>query len=697
MTIPPFQIQFCRTFIMPHTLSHKASPHGVLPRFSIVLFGAPETKDHLSARKLRACGLAKAWPQRAHCSVWLNQRQTTPGQRLKIGDIISFFCSTAHTGPYMDPTFSQHMNFAPTFSNMSAIQATTPSISEIFGLQVDTEGSTVDANNCTRRYPSTTCLHAVTAVEADIGPPLKKRIVELPEVNNAHNSVSAFAALYTDVHEHIISWLPTSSLAALMATCHYFSEVSLKPLCKRSRQPFKVLRQLSSFLCFLRAGSAYPRWPLIQELNIYLRREQGSEQQDVFNALLRIAYLCRGLRRLRLGVFSWRASEMDSFVQAVSELPLLEDLHMLLSLLMTTPLNFRKLLCPKLRILSVYHDTGRPSRAYYKIENLALPSTLTEMHLLDIIYWTIPTGFTLMHLRRLTIEMPEQITSLLGLGDAFPNLRDLTVGGRGIHASSCLFDDNIELARVEAGKQWALHPEKWPTLAVLETDVLETAYVLCVPSYVSRLSFPYNNLPYMPRSLDYMRTAVADAQPVCLTFDAFLVLYQLHWKDVRDQNIYDFSFMHASQRLKQCIVNVKERAAGCYVGGRPSSNGHLRVLGGLVQALPQAHTSLTHLLVTYLPDNNRGFINEARLQESVDFKNGAKKTAMLLANASPTLQWIGIYVKSCSLISFVVKRDFIRTDGVLTLEEMSEDRGWAIMEAEEMDFVRCIRDRMWDV
>ncbi|KAI0641300.1 hypothetical protein C8Q79DRAFT_1014262 [Trametes meyenii] len=577
----------------------------------------------------------------------------------------------------MHPAFTQQVNFAPTFSNMWATQATTPLISESVDMQAETGESIVDANIYMRRYLSTISLHAVTAVEADVGPPLKKRIVELPEGNCFRNSGSAFAALNTDVHEHIISWLPTSSLAALMATCHYFSDVSLKPLCRRSRQLFESPSQLSSFLCFLRAGTAYPRWPLIQELNICLDREQGGEEQDGFNALLRIVYLCRGLRRIRLGVFLWRGSEMDFFAQVVSELPLLEDLRMPLSSWTTTPFNIRKLLRSKLRTLSVYHDNSESFPTYDLLKDMTLlPSTLMEMHLPDVTDWKIPTGATLTCLQRLTIGMPRQITSLLGLKDAFPNLRHLTVTDRGSPTSHCFFHSNIESARVEAGKQWALHPRKWPTLAVLETDQSRT---------------PYS--PDIPENFYHMRTAVADAQPVCLEFGVSLSCYRISGGVAVNQKIYDFSFIHASRRLKRCVVNVKERATTCYLEGRPSSqiSGHWAIIDGLVQTLSVARSSLTHLLVKYLPDQDGDFVSGAYLRESTAFENGVKKTAILLANASPTLQWVGIYFQSCSLRSFVIKRDFISTEGGLTLEEVSEVRGWAIMKAEEMSFVRCVR------
>ncbi|KAL7283786.1 hypothetical protein ACG7TL_003223 [Trametes sanguinea] len=507
-----------------------------------------------------------------------------------------------------------------------------------------------------------------------------------------------YRRLNPDVQMHIMSWFPPSSLAALMATSRFFSEIALQPLCGCTRRPFRSLKQFRSFYTFLRVESSTPRTPLIRELNIeatlwgQMPWEEDTSEKHVVSAaddaaipasdmIIRILHLCQNLRRLHVN-HCFNRSDNQSVGQALSKMPSLEELS-LRGVGVVTKEDFCLLARPHLRTLLI--------DAFYDLFTVpdildhmcSLSDTLFELDLRSVHQWTATLGNTFPHVRRLTIGYPKD-GRFDTLARTFPALEHLTLkkwdqSSADVHNQLLAHAQRL---REYHREHWRAHPGQWPALISVsgaENDPY-TLYALAIPQHVARISLPYCRNMDEQRLLPIYRSILEDAAPSCVDLRIRLPDDTLTYKQ--------FDMLRSMNTLRRCIITIELSSAQGH--NQESLNLHQ---GTMMTALQQVAVSLplTHLMLQYHEPERQPSRARDRLWL---YRLNARATETLtsLASAFSTLRWIGLYVEPLKLRGWAVVRSapsdsHSKGGGVATykLEEMQQDECWAVLAAEGME------------
>ncbi|OSD08337.1 hypothetical protein PYCCODRAFT_1472975 [Trametes coccinea BRFM310] len=507
-----------------------------------------------------------------------------------------------------------------------------------------------------------------------------------------------FTSLNSDVQMHIISWLPPSSLAALMATSRFFSEIALQPLCAYTRRPFRSLKQFRSFYTFLRVESSTPRTPLIRELNIeatlwgQMPWEEDTSEKHVVSAaddaairasdmIIRILHLCQNLRRLHVN-HCFNRSDIQSVGQALSKMPSLEELS-LRGVGMLTKEDFCLLARPHLRALLIDASCDLFTVPDILDDLCSLSDTLVELDLRSVHQWTAAPGIRFPHVRRLTIGYPKD-GRFNTLARTFPALEHLTLkkwdsSSAGIHGQLLA---HAQRNREYHREHWRAHLAQWPALISLsgaENDPY-TLYALAIPQHVARISLPYCRNMDEQRLLPIYRIILEDAAPSCVDLRIRLPDDTLTYKQ--------FDMLRSMNTLRRCIITIELSSAQGH--NQESLNLHQ---GAIMTALQRLGVSvpLTHLMLQYNEPERQPIRARDRLWL---YRLNARATETLtsLTSAFATLRWIGLYVGPLKLRGWAVVRSapsdsHSEGGGMAThkLEEMQQDECWAVLVAEGME------------
>ncbi|KAI9061474.1 hypothetical protein FKP32DRAFT_1678107 [Trametes sanguinea] len=518
-------------------------------------------------------------------------------------------------------------------------------------------------------------------------------------MGGAMNVNLPLVTLNSDVLMHIMSWLPPSSLTALMATCRFFSEFALQPLCAYTRKPLRTLRQFRSFYAFLRVGSSSPRTPLIRELRIVAiawgRRPWEEDEEcgvvsDAENTrrasdtILSILPLCQNLRRLYLD-HQFDRSDLQSVTQALVVMNSLEELS-LRNVEMVTEQDFRILARPHLRTLQI-----EASHDLFTVPNVleiiyGLSDTLSELDLRSVHQWTTTPRHAFPHVRRLTIGYPKD-GRFDALASTFPSLKHLTLN-KWDQTTTDIHDQLLTHAlrlREFHRQHWRSHPEQWPALVSLSgaEDDPYTMYALAIPQHVPCVSLPYCLRMEEPRLLPIYRSILDDTRPSCVELRIQLPGEALAYKQ--------FDILRSLGAVRRCIVTIQ--VSNRKRPRREQLNLHQEaMLNALRHALKPL--SLTHLMIKFSESESSPSDPYTRLWKW-RLKTDATENFGSLADASPTLRWVGLYVEPDILRGWGV----VRSPGgspsnsagttPYNLEAMSVDEACAVIADEGMEeFVR---------
>lgn len=348
-----------------------------------------------------------------------------------------------------------------------------------------------------------------------------------------------------------MSFLPASSLAALMVTCRYFSEVALPQLCKLAWIPLYWEEDLLSFRRFLRIGSPAPRWPHIRKLDFRLEwlastklliqrnieptkqhrvRELGESLMDV---LLHVLRACRNLEYLRIPeLHLCHQRDIDVMCLIISKLPVLTELRMALPSDVTVRM-LRKLAKPHLHTLTFNHwrsDDAEIPEVIQHLYSSSLRQSLVELCLPRFHGCVLPPDVIFPRVQRLTFGFPGPMPQSLPdvLRQSFPNLLHLRMTGVATWfpcSTSCLGRQNLEGLRERHEREWPSKPNAWPTLASLSCHRYTSEaglYGLAIPCHIPYLSIRVDDEgDIWERSntgvcASRSATLVTDVRPSCL-------------------------------------------------------------------------------------------------------------------------------------------------------------------------------------
>ncbi|KAI9061475.1 hypothetical protein FKP32DRAFT_1594458 [Trametes sanguinea] len=512
-------------------------------------------------------------------------------------------------------------------------------------------------------------------------------------------------ALNSDVQTHILSWMTRSSLAALMATCRFFSEVALRPLCEHPGKTIRSLPHFRSFYSFLRVGSSRPRSPLIKELsieatqwgrplwdNVPLEERIRSRLLGLDDHILRVPdvimhtlHLCRNLRRLHVNNY-FDHSEIKSLANAVSAMSALEELT--LRNMEITEQYPRLLAKPRLRKLVLdgcYNQFAIPDI----LDRMrSLSDTLVELDLRSVAQWTTTTPpITFPHVRRLTIGYPEG-NRFDNLSRVFPALEHLTLRrwNNSLVAAQGHDLTQSDQLREFHRQHWRAHPDQWPPLVSLsgaETDPY-TMYALAIPKHLPRIALPFYVLMEDPMLWPVYRTIIEDASPTCVELRLQMSGQALMYSE--------FEILRSMGTIRQCIVTI-DKISDVGTNDQMMNIHHVTMINALREVV--ASLSLTHLLIKYSKAEHVASPAEEKLWKRVIRKPIV--TLDPLVDACTSLRWIGIFVESLGLRGWVIHRQSNGShqgeeDKPYELEERRMDESWAVLAAEGMeDFVRANR------
>ena len=353
-----------------------------------------------------------------------------------------------------------------------------------------------------------------------------------------------------DVQRHIMNFLQTKDLSALMCTCRLFSDIGLQPLCMRSGEALRTPKQLVSLLEFLRLGTLHSRAPLIKDLHFCLEEHRVPQDKASYFELhvrepayfsvssnpMQEEHLLRASRNQALEAFlvvlqhccELRRLEIDHWFEDVPTIPLYHAISNLAALEeLRMPMIPRsrwygdfQLASPSLRKLVL-----RPGRWHEIPDALTLlqplSSTLVELDI-PVCRWTRPS-VPFPNVRKLAIEFPASEDTVFDLVHTFPNLTHLSLGGtRNFHLcharSSRAEEDRL---RAHAQHQWralasstvAAAPP-WPSLVAVHAASACTLYTLALPCKVPRVSVTY--AAGDPAEDTVLPRILKDTSPTCL-------------------------------------------------------------------------------------------------------------------------------------------------------------------------------------
>ncbi|KAI0695864.1 hypothetical protein C8T65DRAFT_743811 [Cerioporus squamosus] len=533
---------------------------------------------------------------------------------------------------------------------------------------------------------------------------------------NEETPVSGFikplTTLNFDVQAHIMSFLPPADLSALMRTCQQFADTALLPLCAHSKIPLRTAEQILSFLRFLRLDRpSSSRASFIKDLNFSLEEYRApltkasyfnhhdaqptpysavpdthplmeeqhlrATRNSALEAFLHILRHCSNIRRVR--VVRWFDDvPMAPLYRAIAALPKLEDLRMPMlprsqwgagGSLANLPL--RKLVL-------------RPGR-WFEIPDMLtalqpLAATLAELDI-PVCQWVAP-GAPFPHVRKLGIEFPASDDVVDALVRTFPSLTHLFLRGtRNFHLchthSSRQDEDRL---REHSQYQWHSLTSSWPPLVTVGAETPCALYTLALPFHVPRVSV--TSSAGDPAG-DMLPTILTDAHPTCLE----MRVTQVHYKyEPRPPRFSGLAPGDATASLQRVVLTMEGDGIPDYV------KVSVLLIDELQRAL--ANLSVTHVLLKYSIDHFRASRHYTRKVVRTICAE-ARTRAAGMAQAVPSLRWIGVYVRVKAgptwLYCWELARLSERAQGFtlnpppsVTLKEMSEDEGWDVLAAEEM-------------
>ncbi|PIL24502.1 hypothetical protein GSI_14257 [Ganoderma sinense ZZ0214-1] len=525
-----------------------------------------------------------------------------------------------------------------------------------------------------------------------------------------------------------MNFLQAEELSALMCTCRLFSDIGLQPLCMRSGGALRTPKQLISLLEFLRVGTQHTRAPLIKDVHFCLEEHRvpqdkasyfelhlrepayfsassnplyeehllRASRNQALEAFLVVLQHCCELRRLQIDHWFEDVPTVPLY-HAISNLTALEELRMPMVPRSRWYGDF-KLASPSLRKLVL-----RPGRWHEIPDALTLlqplSSTLVELDI-PVCRWTRPRA-PFPNVRRLAIEFPASEDVVFDLVHAFPDLTHLSLGGtRNFHLCHAL-SSRAEEDRLREHSQYQWHAlastptpiPPWPSLVAVHAASACALYTLALPCKVPRVSVTYAS---GDPAEDMLPRILADTSPTCLE----IRVAQAHYRYTPlPRRFTGLRPGDATASLERVVLTVDGAAVPDYV----------KVSGLLVDELKEALAPLrvTHVLVQHALSH----FPAARAHTRTVVRTlcaDARRRADALARAVPALRWVGVRVCVLGgpawLYCWAVERHGAgRPQGVgvfgeanvqfgltevgagVGLREMSEEEGWEVLRAEEME------------
>ncbi|TFK88317.1 hypothetical protein K466DRAFT_489143 [Polyporus arcularius HHB13444] len=507
-----------------------------------------------------------------------------------------------------------------------------------------------------------------------------------------------------------MTFLPPADLSALMRTCQLFADIALLPLCAHSIIPLKASEQILSFLRFLRLDRpSSSRASLIKDLTFSLEEYRApvtkasyftvqevertgphahplmEEQQlratrnSALEAFLLILRHCTNIRRVRVDRW-FEDVPMAPLYRAITALQKLEDLRMPMLPRSQWGASEGSLANLPLRKLVL-----RPGRWFEIPEMLtALQPLATSLVELDIpvCQWVAP-AVAFPHVRKLGIEFPASEDVVSALVRTFPNVTHLFLRGtRNFHLchthSSRQDEDRL---REHSQYQWHSLTGSWPPLVTVGAETPCALYTLAIPFQVPRVSV--TSSAGDPAG-DMLRTILTDAHPTCLE----MRVTQVHYKyEPRPPRFSGLAPGDATASLQRFILTMEGDGIPDYVKVSPL------LIDELQRAL--ANLSVTHVLFKYSIDHFRASRHYTRkVVRTVCAQAHTRAAAM--AQAVPSLRWIGVYVRVKAGPTWLYCWDLVRLSEraqgfvldpppSVSLKEMSEHEGWDVLAEQEMD------------
>ncbi|KAI0332620.1 hypothetical protein GY45DRAFT_1433048 [Cubamyces sp. BRFM 1775] len=510
-------------------------------------------------------------------------------------------------------------------------------------------------------------------------------------------------AFNSDVLDYMLLWLSRGSLAALMATCHYFFEVILPVLCKRLREPIRFSWQFLSFYTFLRAKSHSPRWTMIQDLHLDVSASANILSSDIWHHFLGYAagnnissimyhalHLCRNLRRLYLVHCFDGAQDFQPAVRAISAMSSLEELS-IQGINSVTVQQIQQIVKKKpcLRALAIYGVLIELSIPDILDHLRASSATLVELDLRSTFLWTVPVNVVFRCIRKLTIgppegwdfrEMARVFPGLLHLKIALERARRWDLHGR--PRSEGDVRRELEVLRQFHREHWQDHPDQRPSLESLSSTDPCALYALAAPR-TSRISLPYTYCDTMPveQLVEMYQVVLSEAAPSWVELRLLSALRpnssNPEWGPACPRAL--LRMLDACKAsIRRCTIIIADTPQT----SRWFSDTYLCVLDALqygVQGVP-----LSYLFVTFEPGNIRATKNAYQ-----NLREKALETASSLAKLCATLSWVGFYFPSEVLRSWEVNRGASRTtqgetEQVIELKELDVEQGWAVVQKERL-------------
>ncbi|TFK88706.1 hypothetical protein K466DRAFT_61159 [Polyporus arcularius HHB13444] len=530
-------------------------------------------------------------------------------------------------------------------------------------------------------------LHAVIPLSRD------PNLLPLPEHQSDKCGESSamtyrLTTIVVDVQRLILSLLDMKDLSSLMKTCSYFLDLGLPELIGRiPNQAIVGLDKAVSFLNFLRVGGGpFSRRHLVEALWLAFPRSSQYYNcprpykphklyKNHIATLLSILRHCSYVRRLRIQNWPWdfEVDNLNTTLHTIARyMTALQHLTIPLAstsehrhLTKVARLPLRKLVLSS----STLCDIPTPQMS------LVMNSLSQTVVTLDRI--VLPEDFRrhLPNVRMLGLWMNRQDSAVVeNMTAAFPNVTSFRLHSshhtdRDYYCACGSFPD-LEMAPVREHNQPQWQPGSWPSLEAVWAARLCDLYCLGASRHIPCLSVPVEKCT---RSV--LSVILAETRP------SFL---ELRVGDSADETVLDSPGLEdlAAPSSLHCLAlrftNIVCAATTQWV------------LDGLERSSGLKDSSLTHLLLrwtleepTALNDGGVSFLPRDREQPLPFPWPMASHSLPQVAQALPTLRWIGVDVCGWGLKSWKVSRPTGAAPA--TLIEMSEQSGRRVVQTMQMD------------
>ncbi|KAI1792292.1 hypothetical protein LXA43DRAFT_1093816 [Ganoderma leucocontextum] len=494
-----------------------------------------------------------------------------------------------------------------------------------------------------------------------------------------------------DVQIYIMAFLSARDLSTLMRTCRYFLDACLLPLCVRSRALLSDscsarLRILPSFCRFLRINAGpSSREHLIKELWITVHSMPTEDEKYFFdprfipirkqwsNAFLDVLRHCHNVRRLRIDRWFLRDISYSLLMNTIgSSLNHLEDLT--IPTPYDTDINIlRRFALLPLRSITFLKYSHRHTNFHVTSVSLeGLPRSLMELD----IHGCTPVDTPFPQVRKLAIRDTTSETFVADATAAFPNLTHLVLRHNSrLHyqhdgpPSRPLLDD----ARTRNKIQWDSQGcEAWPSLSSIWVHDSFTLYSLGLSKRVSCLSISLDTGRH-GKEAPYVAPVLADTSPSLLELRINM-----------DRSISIPAGWHS--HFGPSAASVLRLTLLLQVDSESSVTDKQRMINMLetINAMLPAFTSLTHLLVRFVPVRRPYGINVSKKATRGTIQNYLR----IFAGANMSLRWVGYEIHPFGLKCWDILRAgpggrARRLEG-LELIELSNVSGLAVVNTERM-------------